>query len=143
MIKIILATHGHLAQEMLRVLEKIMGPQEGIQTIGLEADDQTDLFHKQMKEAVEKPLSEKGTLILTDIFGGTPTNIALSFLGKEKIEIISGVNIPLLMKIIHFRKQVLSLKELALKIKDMGDHFVYTASQILNLHSPQIKCISN
>lgn len=134
MIKIILATHGHLAQEMLRVLEKIMGPQENIQTIGLEADDQTDLFHEQMRDAVGEAPSEKGTLILTDVFGGTPTNIALSFLEKEKIEIISGVNIPLLMKIIHFRKQVLSLKELALKIQELSNHFVYTASQILNLY---------
>lgn len=133
MIKIILATHGNLAQEMLRVLEKIMGPQEHIQTIGLEADDQTALFDQQMTDALGEPPFEKGTLILTDIFGGTPTDIALSFLGKEKIEIISGVNIPLLMKIIHFRKQVLSLKELALKIKEAGGQFVYLASEILNL----------
>ncbi|MGL5784008.1 MAG: PTS sugar transporter subunit IIA [Alphaproteobacteria bacterium] len=133
MISVVLATHGRLGEEILSVFEQLMGSREpDAYALHLEGENQTP-FRDALSKLLQRISSQQGILILTDIFGGTPMHVALSFLSKEKVEVISGLNLPLLMKIFEWRKKGLSLKQMVLKIEQETTRLIQISSQMLEI----------
>ncbi|MGL4824909.1 MAG: PTS sugar transporter subunit IIA [Alphaproteobacteria bacterium] len=129
MVSVVLATHGRLGEEILDILEQLAGSREpDTYALHLEGDNQTP-FRDALSKLVAS--SQQGVLIFTDIFGGIPMHVALSFLSKEKIEVISGLNLPLLMKVFEWRKKGLSLKQMVLKIEQETARLIQISSQML------------
>ena len=95
---LVLATHGNLGEALIRSMEVILGEQPQVEALSLQVEDDIEAASKGLREAVAKVDSGDGVLILTDMLGGTPSNLALSLLGQPQIEVISGVNLPMLLK---------------------------------------------
>jgi len=127
MIGIVVVTHGGLAAELVGATRKIVGELPAAAAVSIGWEDDVD----QARDAIDKALQEVGTeatLILTDMFGGTPTNISLPFL-SESVEIVTGVNLPMLVKLSSKREGTLS--EVAARIRDQGKGAIFVASEIL------------
>jgi mannose PTS system EIIA component len=132
MVGILIVTHGKLAQELVETTRIIVGKNvENIVPITVDWNDDMSDIQKTISSAISKVDRGNGVLILTDMFGGTPSNISLSFL-SEKVEIITGVNLPMLIKIVNVGDRY-SLKELAQMIHEQGKKSIYLASEILSL----------
>jgi PTS system mannose-specific IIA component len=95
-------------------------------------NDDVEIARQKIQEVIKKLNSDNGIIILTDIFGGTPTNLVLSFLKPNKIEIVTGVNLPMLLKLLSQQKEKLPLKEIAVRVKERGQQSIYIASEILS-----------
>src|SRR3569623_202847 len=95
MIGLVLVTHGRLADEFKAALEHVMGPQKQIETITIGAEDDADLCRSDIIEAVKRADSGQGVAILTDMFGGTPSNLAISCMSRPKVEVLAGINLPM------------------------------------------------
>jgi len=133
MVGILIVTHGKLAQELVETTRIIVGKSvDHIIPISIGWNDDMADIQKTIAAAIAKVDQGDGVLILTDMFGGTPSNISLSFL-SEKVEIITGVNLPMLIKIINVTDRY-GLKELSHLIHEQGKKSVYLASEILSLH---------
>jgi PTS system mannose-specific IIA component len=134
MVGILVVTHGKLAQELLETTRVIVGKTtDHIVPISVDWNDDTADIQKTIASAIGKVDQGKGVLILTDMFGGTPSNISLSFL-SDRVEIITGVNLPMLIKIINVGDRY-ELKELAQLITEQGKKSIYLASEILSMKS--------
>lgn len=132
MVGILIVTHGRLAHELVDTTKTIVGKNvENMVPISVGWNDDMADIQKTISSAIAKVDQGKGVLILTDMFGGTPSNISLSFL-SEKIEIITGVNLPMLIKIVNVGDRY-NLKELAQLIHEQGKKSIYLASEILSL----------
>lgn len=132
MVGILIVTHGRLAQELLETTRIIVGKStDHIVPISVGWNDDMADVQKNITSSVAKVDQGQGVLILTDMFGGTPSNISLSFL-SDKIEIITGVNLPMLIKIVNVGDRF-DLKELAQVIFDQGKKSIYLASEILSM----------
>ena len=132
MVGILVVTHGKLAQELLETTRIIVGKTvDHVVPISVGWNDDTVDIQKTIASAINKNDTGDGILILTDMFGGTPSNISLSFL-SEKVEIITGVNLPMLIKIVNVGDRM-NLKELAQAIYDQGKKSIYLASEILSM----------
>ena len=132
MVGILVVTHGKLAQELLETTKIIVGkPVDHIVPISVGWNDDTADIQKTISSSITKLDTGSGVLILTDMFGGTPSNISLSFLA-ENVEIITGVNLPMLIKIVNVGDRC-TLKELSHLIHDQGKKSIYLASEILSL----------
>jgi PTS system mannose-specific IIA component len=132
MVGILVVTHGRLAQELLETTRIIVGkPVDHIVPISVGWNDDTVDIQKTIASSITKMDQGNGVLILTDMFGGTPSNISLSFL-SDKVEIITGVNLPMLIKIVNIGDRM-NLKELSQAIYDQGRKSVYLASEILSM----------
>lgn len=132
MVGILVVTHGRLAQELLETTRIIVGKTvDHVVPISVGWNDDTVDIQKTIASAISKNDTGDGILILTDMFGGTPSNISLSFL-SEKVEIITGVNLPMLIKIVNVGDRM-NLKELAQAIYDQGKKSIYLASEILSM----------
>ena len=127
MIGLVLVTHGRLADEFKAALEHVMGPQKQIEAITIGAEDDADLCRSDIIEAVKRVDSGDGVAILTDMFGGTPSNLAISVINQVKTEVIAGVNLPMLIKLAEVRDKV-SLPEAALAAQDAGRRYIRVAS---------------
>ncbi len=130
MIGVVIVCHCGLAREFLNTLELIVGPVEGFQAVPIEPQQDVEKIRSEIAGALRKVDTGEGALILTDMFGGTPSNISLSFLDEKRIEVISGVNLPMLIKLASFREGK-SLEELASFIKAYGQKNISIASEIL------------
>lgn len=131
MIPIIIVSHGNLAQEFIHVLTHVMGPQEKITAIGITPQDDMTQKHKDLTTLVEEYLTDdKGVIILTDMFGGTPSNMSLSLQDHPHVEIIAGLNLPLLLKLATIRN-TLPIEEAALEAQAAGRKYIHVASEIL------------
>jgi PTS system mannose-specific IIA component len=91
MIGLVLVTHGRLATEFITAMEHVVGPQEAIEGICIDADDDMEMRRKHIADAIQRCDQGKGVIILTDLFGGTPSNLAISLMKSENIEVIAGV----------------------------------------------------
>lgn len=132
MVGILIVTHGRLAQELVETTKIIVGKNvDHIIPITVGWNDDMADIQKTISAAIAKVDQGNGVLILTDMFGGTPSNISLSFL-SEKTEIITGVNLPMLIKIVNVGDRY-NLKELAHLIHEQGKKSIYLASEILSL----------
>jgi len=131
MIGIIIITHGNLALELKSAMEYILGTQKNIEIISIKPDDDLKIKKADLEEAIEKVNENNGTIILTDMFGGTPSNLAMSFLEVGKVEIISGANLPMLVKLIGLRDSN-DLQKVAQESKESAQKYISIASEILS-----------
>ena len=131
MIGIIIVTHGNLALELKSAMEHILGVQKNIEIICISSDDDLDERKNDIEGSIKKIDNNNGIIILTDMFGGTPSNLAISFLKTGKIEIISGVNLPMLVKLIGLRDSN-DLSGVAQETKDSAQKYISIASEILS-----------
>ena len=129
MIGLLLVTHAGLAEELLSAAEMIVGKIEKAETVGIKADAKVDGIMADIKEAIGK-LSGKGVIIMTDMFGGTPSNVSLSFLEDNKVEVLTGVNLPMVIKFASERKKS-TVAELAQKLKECGLESITVAGEYL------------
>jgi len=130
MIGVLVITHGNLARELINVAQFIKGDISDVTPISVDATKSVESVKKEMIAAIKKADNGKGVMILTDLFGGTPSNISLSFLKKNKVEVVTGVNLPMLLKMCELRGKN-SLAECAEKIKEYGKKNIYLASEVL------------
>jgi len=132
MVGVLVITHGKLAHELVNATEMIVGEIQKVEAFSIGWNDDVEVAKRKIMESIKKVNGDNDVLILTDIFGGTPTNLGLSFLKPDKIEIVTGVNLPMLIKLISLQKEKLSLREIALKVKERGQQSIYIASEILS-----------
>jgi PTS system mannose-specific IIA component len=104
MIGLVLVTHGRLAIEFRSALEHVVGPQRQIEAITIGPDDDVEQCRKNILEAVKRVDSGEGVAILTDMFGGTPSNLAISVMSQPKVEVLAGINLPMLIKLAKIRE---------------------------------------
>src|SRR6202789_4293623 len=103
MIGLVLVTHGRLAVEFRAALEHVVGPQNQIEAVTIGPDDDVEIRRKDIIEAVKRVDSGDGVAILTDMFGGTPSNLAISVMSRPKVEVLAGINLPRLIKVVKVR----------------------------------------
>ena len=132
MIGIVVVAHFNLAREMVAATELIVGKQDQFEYVDIFPDEEVDRIKKKLTEAVRDANSGEGVVILTDMFGGTPSNISLSFLEEGKVEVVTGTNLPMLIKLVTYR-QGRPLSELASFIASYGKKNIYLATDVLNV----------
>ena len=130
MLGIILVTHGNLAKEFVAAMQHVVGHQEQIDTVCIGPEDNMEARREEILQKVENVNTGDGTIVLTDLFGGTPSNLAISIMDKAKVEVLAGVNLPMLRKIATLRKDK-NLKETALGAQEAGKKYINIASQLL------------
>ena len=131
MIGVLITTHGNLGSEFIRAAELIRGSLKGIVHISVDQKKGVEELKKEISTAIKKLDQGQGVLILTDLFGGTPSNISLSFLKEGKVEVITGINLPMLLKLPDIREGM-QLKDFARLIKDYGIKNISLATEILS-----------
>ncbi len=131
MIGLVLVTHGRLADEFRLALEHVVGPQKSIETICIGPDDDMDLRRQDIMRAAVAVDDGNGIIILTDMFGGTPSNLAISVMAGGKIEVIAGVNLPMLIKLAGIRGENNMDKALA-EASEAGRKYINVASRVLS-----------
>ena len=104
MIGLVLVTHGQLAAEFITAMEHVVGPQQAIEGICIDAEDDMEMRRKEIADAIQRCDQGDGVIILTDLFGGTPSNLAISLMKSENVEVIAGVNLPMLIRLEGARK---------------------------------------
>lgn len=130
MIGMIIVTHGNLAQEFLTAMEHVVGPQKSVATICIGPHDDMEKQRANIENAIKDVNTGQGVIILTDLFGGTPSNLAISLLDSGKVEVIAGVNLPMLIRLESARKSMGIEKAIAIA-KDAGRKYINVASELL------------
>lgn len=130
MIGMVLVTHGRLADELIAALEHVVGPQENVSSVCIGPDDDMEQRRSDILEQVSHCDSGDGVILLTDMFGGTPSNLAISIMDKAKVEVIAGVNLPMLVKLASVRKNE-ALADTAAQGQDAGRKYINIASHLL------------
>ena len=130
MIGLVLVTHGRLAAEFRSALEHVVGPQKQIEAVTIGPDDDVEQRRKDIIEAVKRVDSGEGVAILTDMFGGTPSNLAISVMGRPKVEVLAGINLPMLVKLAKVRDEC-PLTEAVAAAQDSGRKYITIASRVL------------
>ncbi len=130
MIGLVLVTHGRLAAEFRAALEHVVGPQEGIETVSIGPDDDMERRRAEIVKTVERVDSGDGVILLTDMFGGTPSNLAISVMEDIQVEVLSGMNLPMLIKLVSIRDGA-SLEDAVEQAQDAGRKYINIASQVL------------
>lgn len=130
MIGMVIVTHGSLAKEFLIALEHVVGPQKSIATICIGPHDDMEKQRVNIKTAIKDVNSGSGVIILTDLFGGTPSNLSISLLDSGTVEVIAGVNLPMLIRLESARK-TMSIAEAIIVAKEAGRKYINVASELL------------
>ena len=130
MIGLVLVTHGNIGVELLNALNLIVGPQKQAKAIGIGTDDDMDKCRNDILQAIKEVNSGKGVVMLTDMFGGTPSNLAISMMNRDGVEVISGVNLPMLVKLAKVRS-VQNLDECVDCAQNAGRKYIAAASHVL------------
>ena len=130
MIGLVVVTHGRLAEEFIAAAEHVVGPQPAMQAVSIGPDDDMDVRRREIIAATKACDSGDGVVILTDMFGGTPSNLAISVMSTGKIEVIAGVNLPMLIKLAEVRGK-LPMAEAALAAQEAGRKYISVASALL------------
>ncbi|MCP4184997.1 MAG: PTS sugar transporter subunit IIA [Hyphomicrobiales bacterium] len=131
MIGIVLVTHGRLANEFCGALIHVVGPQQQITSIAIGANDDMENRRQDILDAVEQVGSGDGVVILTDMFGGTPSNLAISIMRPGEIEVLAGVNLPMLIKLASIRQEC-NIKQAIEAAKESGRKYINIASELLD-----------
>ena len=130
MIGIVLVTHGNLANEFIAAMQHVVGPQENIATVCIGPDDDMEMRRQEILTKVALVNNGNGVIVLTDMFGGTPSNLAISIMDKAQVEILAGVNLPMLIKLASLRKDK-NIKETVMGAQEARKKYINIASQIL------------
>ncbi len=131
MIGMVLVTHGDLAKEFVSALQHVVGEQENVEAVCIGPDDDMEQRRSDILASVEKVDSGKGVVLLTDMFGGTPSNLAISIMEQANVEVIAGVNLPLLIKLASVRVDG-TLAETVNAAQDAGRKYINVASRLLS-----------
>ena len=131
MIGVVITTHGHLADELLRTVEFIVDKAEQITALSIDPARPIDELQSDIRKAIKQVDTGDGILVLTDMYGGTPANMTLTFLEENRVEVITGVNLPMLIKLCQCRRKNLSLHEVANEVVVYGRKSINQASKIL------------
>lgn len=131
MIGLVLVTHGRLAEEFKAALEHVVGPQEQVETISIGPDDDMEKRRQDILSAVEAANTGQGVVLLTDMFGGTPSNLAISVMDGASVEVVAGVNLPMLIKLASVRVDR-PLAEAVDEARLAGQKYISVASQVLS-----------
>jgi PTS system mannose-specific IIA component len=127
---LLVVTHGRVAEELVKAAKIIVGPLDALEAVSIGWDDDVASARARIQEAIQRVGHGTGALILTDMFGGTPTNIALSLLEPGKVEVITGVNLPMLIKFTNLRDEIV-FAEIARRIAEQGRRAIHVASELL------------
>ncbi|MCB9957387.1 MAG: PTS sugar transporter subunit IIA [Rhodospirillaceae bacterium] len=130
MIGLVLVTHGQLAQEFIAAMEHVVGPQRGVMAVCIGPDDDMEQRRLEILEKVQAVDTGKGTVLLTDMFGGTPSNLAISIMDKAHVEVLAGVNLPMLIKLASVRQSG-TLAEAVEQAREAGQKYINIASSLL------------
>ncbi len=131
MIGILIVTHKELAEALISVCDLILGHQDAVLPLSLDPNDPPEASRQQIERALDQVNNGDGVIILTDMLGGTPSNLTLPFLQEGKVEVVFGVNLPMLMTLAQ-KRQSKNLKELALALKQSGQKGISIASEVLH-----------
>ena len=129
-IGVVLVTHGNLATELVKVMEHVVGPQDQLTTITIDPDDDMEKRREDILNSVQFVDKGLGVIILTDMFGGTPSNLAISIMEQAKIDIIAGVNLPMLIKLASVRSTE-TISDAVAQAREAGQKYIMVASQVL------------
>ena len=130
MIGILIVTHGELATELLRTAQEIVGKLPRVEAVSIHAAEHIEKARKKIEALLQRVNDGNGVLILTDLFGGTPSNLVLSYLEAGRVEVVTGVNLPMLMKLPSLREER-DLRTLAEKLARYGQRNILVASEFL------------
>ncbi|MBZ0161275.1 MAG: PTS sugar transporter subunit IIA [Notoacmeibacter sp.] len=130
MIGLVLVTHGQLAEEFRHAVEHVVGPQEQFETVSIGAEDDMELRRRDIMDAVARADTGDGVIIVTDMFGGTPSNLAISVMDTGRIEVIAGMNLPMLIKLSGIRAGN-AMAAVLEEAQNAGRKYINVASQIL------------
>jgi PTS system mannose-specific IIA component len=131
MIGLVLVTHGALATEFKSALEHVVGPQDQIETIAIGPDDDMEQRREDILKSVDAADQGEGVVILTDMFGGTPSNLAISVMQNRTVEVIAGVNLPMLVKLARVRGDM-TMEDAVKAAQDAGRKYINVASAMLS-----------
>ena len=129
-IGVVLVTHGNLAAELVKVMEHVVGPQTQLTTITIGPDDDMEKRREDILNSVQLVDQGLGVIILTDMFGGTPSNLAISIMEQANIDIIAGVNLPMLIKLASVRSTE-TISDAVTQAREAGQKYIMVASQVL------------
>ena len=136
MIGVVVVAHFKLAREMVAATERIVGPQEQFTYVDIFPDEDVEQIKGRVTAALKHVNAGEGVLMLTDMFGGTPSNISLSFLEEGRVEVVTGVNLPMLIKLVTYRRDR-ALPELSEFIANYGKKNIYLATDLLRNKKPE------
>lgn len=131
MIGLVLVTHGQLAAEFLAAMEHVVGPQPHVEAISIGPDDDMEQRRADLVAAVARVDSGAGVILLTDMFGGTPSNLAISIMQGGEVEVIAGINLPMLIKLTSVRKEM-ALGQAVEQAQEAGRKYINVASRVLS-----------
>jgi PTS system mannose-specific IIA component len=131
-IGLVLVTHGRLALEFLAAMEHVVGPQAQIRTVCIDADDDMERRRADIVEAAKDVDTGDGVILVTDMFGGTPSNLAISAMQKGTVEVIAGMNVPMLIKLAELRETA-SVSDAVRQAQDAGRKYIAVASALLDV----------
>ncbi len=130
MIGVVVVTHGQLATELVNAAEMIVGDLPRLTAVSIGWHDDVNDAREDIAQAIERVRGESGVLVLTDMFGGTPSNLGMTFLEKDRVEVITGVNLPMLIKLAGLRSSS-DLLGVAREMREQGRHAIWVASDFL------------
>ncbi|MGQ7828569.1 PTS sugar transporter subunit IIA [Altererythrobacter sp. Z27] len=130
MIGMILVTHGQLAEHFVDAMEHVVGPQQAIATICIGPNDDMERRRKDIADAIARVDEGQGVIVLTDLFGGTPSNLAISLLDRGHVEVIAGINLPMLIRLAGARKSM-NVVDAVAAAKQAGRNYITVASEFL------------
>ncbi len=130
MIGLVLVTHGRLAEEFVAAMEHVVGKQENIASIAIAPDDDMEGRRTDIADAIKRVDAGAGVIVLTDLFGGTPSNLAISLMEPGRVEVIAGINLPMLIRLEGARK-AMKVAEAVAAARDAGRKYISVASQLL------------
>ena len=130
MIGVVVVTHGQLATELLNAAEAIVGDLPRFAAVSIGWHDDMDDAREEIRQAIARLQDEGGVLLLTDMFGGTPTNLGLSFVEPDRVEVVTGVNLPMLIKLTSLRSSQ-DLLAVARELRETGRNAIHVASDLL------------
>jgi PTS system mannose-specific IIA component len=138
MIGMILVTHGRLAEEFVHAMEHVVGAQEAVATVCIGPSDDMEKRRKEIAAAIRAVDSGDGVVVLTDLFGGTPSNLAISLLEVGRVEVIAGINLPMLIRLAGARK-AMSVTDAVRAARDAGRTYITIASEFLAAGEDSLK----
>lgn len=131
MIGIVVVTHGKLAEAFVAVTEHVVGKQQQMLAVGIEPEDDAEVARERILQAIQSVQSGEGVVILTDMFGGTPSNLAISVMKADGVEVVAGVNLPMMIKLASVRGKV-SMQDAVNQAQDAARKYINVAGNLLS-----------
>jgi len=132
MIGLVLVTHGRLADEFVTAMEHVVGPQKQVRTVAIGPDDDMEARRADIRAAIADVDAGRGVIVLTDLFGGTPSNLAISLMERGRVEVIAGINLPMLIRLESARRKM-GVAAAVAAAREAGRKYISVASEVLGL----------